>query len=147
MVMADTETGEPEARKVSPKNKLNDLTARQWLPETVSVWRQKGLGAKHPDAQIERQHPAPFSFTDVARLVRFFSKEGETVLDPFVGVGSTLKAAATEGRRGVGIELSETFADLTRQRLETEVAGTLFEGPQQIVHQGDARSVLPALRI
>jgi DNA modification methylase len=145
MVMADTEASEPEERKVSPKNKLNDLTAREWLPETVSVWRQKGLGAKHPDAQIERQHPAPFSFTDVARLVRFFSKEGETVLDPFVGVGSTLKAAATEGRHGVGIELSETFADLTRQRLETEIAGTLFEVPEQIVHQGDARSVLPTL--
>lgn len=73
-----------------PRNNLNNLSASEWIPETVSVWIQKGLGAGHPDAQIERQHPAPFSFTDVARLVRFFTKAGETVLDPFVGVGSTL---------------------------------------------------------
>src|ERR1017187_5068512 len=72
---------------VDPRNELNDLTAREWIPETVSVWTQKGLGAGHPDAQIERQHPAPFSFTDVGRLIRFFTKPGAVVLDPFVGVG------------------------------------------------------------
>jgi DNA modification methylase len=57
------------------------------MSESVSVWTQKGLGAKHADAQIEREHPAPFSFTDVTRLVRLFTKRGMTVLDPFVGVG------------------------------------------------------------
>ena len=85
-----------------PRNKLNALTSKEWIPETVSVWTQKGLGAKHPDAQIEKQHPAPFSFTDVARLVRFFTKPDDTVLDPFVGVGSTLKACALERRKGIG---------------------------------------------
>jgi DNA modification methylase len=93
---------EKKPQKVDPKNSLNDLTAREWIPETISVWTQKGLGAGHPDAQIERQHPAPFSFTDVSRLVRFFTKRGETVLDPFVGVGSTLKACALESRKGMG---------------------------------------------
>jgi hypothetical protein len=83
----------PAAAIVSPRNHLNELTAREWIPETVSVWRQRGLGANHPDAQIERQHPAPFSFTDVGRLIRFFTKKGDTVLDPFVGVGSTLRRA------------------------------------------------------
>lgn len=130
---------------VSPRNKLNDLTAKEWLPETVSVWRQKGLGAKHPDAQIEKQHPAPFSFTDVSRLVRFFTKSGQTVLDPFVGIGSTLKAAALEGREGIGIELSPVFAELTRERLRTELAGSLFAFPKQQVIEGDARDVLPTL--
>ena len=47
---------------------LNDLTGREWIAETKNVWFQKGLGAKHPEAQIERQHPAPYSFQDVARL-------------------------------------------------------------------------------
>lgn len=137
----DGEHGE----QVSPRNKLNDLTAREWLPETVSVWRQKGLGANHPDAQIEKQHPAPFSFTDISRLVRFFTKADQLVLDPFVGIGSTLKAAAVEGRRGVGIELSPFFADLARQRLETELSGGLFPVPEQTVLEGDAREVLPTL--
>ena len=74
-------------RVVSPRNTLNALTAKEWITETVSVWRQRGLGRGHPDTAIERQHPAPFSFTDVARLVRFFTKPGQTVLDPFVGFG------------------------------------------------------------
>jgi len=130
---------------VSPRNKLNDLTAKEWLPETVSVWRQRGLGANHPDAQIEKQHPAPFSFTDVSRLIRFFTKSGQTVLDPFVGIGSTLKAAALEGRRGVGIELSSTFADLSQERLSKELEASLLPPLEQEVIQGDARTVLPTL--
>lgn len=136
---------EAQEAEVSPRNKLNDLTAREWLPETVSVWRQKGLGRDHPDAQIEKQHPAPFSFTDVARLVRFFTKANETVLDPFVGIGSTLKAAAVEGRRGIGIELSPVFAGLTRQRLKNELGDSLFPYPEQRLMEGDARQVLTTL--
>lgn len=136
----DTETG-----GVSPRNKLNDLTAKEWIQETVSVWRQKGLGAGHPDAQIERLHPAPFSFTDVSRLIRFFTKSGQTVLDPFVGIGSTLKAACLEGRRGIGIELSEEFADLARERLDREIRDLLFDQPEQVVITGDARDVLATL--
>ncbi len=134
-----------ESGGVSPRNKLNDLTAKEWIQETVSVWRQKGLGAGHPDAQIERLHPAPFSFTDVSRLIRFFTKADQTVLDPFVGIGSSLKAACIEGRRSVGIELSPEFADLARERLDREVADSLFDRPEQAVITGDAREVLPTL--
>ena len=57
---------EQDHRKIDPRNKLNELTAKEWIAETVSVWNQRGLGANHPEAKIERQHPAPFSFTDVA---------------------------------------------------------------------------------
>ena len=87
---------EENERHIDPRNKLNELTAKEWIVETISVWNQRGLGAGHPDARIERQHPAPFSFTDVGRLIRYFTKSGQTVLDPFVGVGSTLKACAVE---------------------------------------------------
>lgn len=138
-------TTESDKDIVSPRNKLNDLTAKEWIAETVSVWRQKGLGAKHLDAQIEKLHPAPFSYTDVSRLVRFFTKRGQTVLDPFVGIGSTLKAAALEERVGIGIELNPTFAQLSRERLEKEIVGGLFELPEQRVLEGDARDVLPTL--
>lgn len=130
---------------VHPRNHLNDLTAPEWIAETVSVWRQKGLGAGHADAQIEKLHPAPFSFTDVARLIRFFSKSGQTVLDPFAGIGSALKAAALDGRKGIGIELNPHFVELTRQRLDQEVVGTLFDLPEQIILEGDSRAVLPTL--
>lgn len=130
---------------VDPRNVLNDLSAREWIAETVSVWIQRGLGAGHADAQIEKQHPAPFSFSDVRRLIRFFTKSGQTVLDPFVGVGSTLKACALEGRKGIGIELSDRYAQLAEERLRREVGGlfsTLY--PQQVL-VGDSRELLKGL--
>ena len=51
---------------IDKRNTLNDLTGKEWLPETKSYFYQKGLGAEHKDAQIERQHPAPFSFQDTS---------------------------------------------------------------------------------
>jgi DNA modification methylase len=133
---------EVEVPKVSPRNKLNDLTAREWLPETVSVWTQRGLGANHADAQIERQHPAPFSFSDVRRLVRFFTKSGGTVLDPFVGVGSTLKACALEGRRGIGFELNSRYAGLAEERLRIELDESAPTRGDQKVLVGDSRELI-----
>src|SRR5206468_4742538 len=124
--------------RATPINRLNDLSAKEWIPETVSVWIQKGLGKAHEHAQIERQHPAPFSFQDVARLIRFFTKTGETVLDPFVGVGSTLKAAAVEGRCGVGIELNPRYAELAKRRLAEEVDANILATSRQQVIRGDA---------
>jgi len=132
-------------KRAAPINKLNDLVAKEWIPETVSVWVQRGLGKGHEHAQIEKLHPAPFSFQDIARLIRFFTKAGEIVLDPFVGVGSTLKAAAIEGRSGVGIELNKKYAKLAQDRLSTEVdRAILHANPQRVIH-GDARKALPKL--
>lgn len=144
-VLADAEPASAVA-VVHEKNKLNELTAREWIAETKSFSFQKGLGASHAHAEIERLHPAPFSFQDVGRLIRFFTKSGDSVLDPFVGVGSTLKACALLGRRGVGIELMPTWADLARLRLEREIEGfdALLAQEQEII-QGDVRAVLPDL--
>jgi len=127
---------------VDARNTLNDLNATEWIPETVSVRVQRGLGASHPDAQIERQHPAPFSFTDVSRLIRFFTKPAAVVLDPFLGIGSTSKACALEGRKSVGIELNPRYARLAKQRLQTEVRYPFASVGDQQILQGDARDVL-----
>ncbi|MFC2076206.1 DNA methyltransferase [candidate division KSB1 bacterium] len=131
------------ARKVV--NILNDLTAKEWIAETTSVWIQKGLGKNHKHAQIEREHPAPFSYQDVARLIRFFTKGGQTVLDPFVGVGSTLKAAALEGRKGVGIELNPQYVKLAKKRLKNEIEPDLYACLDQTILLGDARDLIPTL--
>lgn len=103
------------------RNQLNDLTGKDWLPETKSYFYQKGLGANHPDAQIEKQHPAPFSFQDIEKLILFFTKKGMNVLDPFGGVGSTAKACAVSGRHCTSIELSPKYHTLSIERLEKEV--------------------------
>jgi DNA modification methylase/transcriptional regulator with XRE-family HTH domain len=142
---AESKSETESPRSVHPRNALNALTASEWIADTVSVWTQRGLGAGHADAQIERQHPAPFSFTDVARLVKFFSKPGDLVLDPFVGVGSTLKACAIEGRRGLGIELNPKYAQLARERLQTELGLLAAAAPEQTILEGDARSLALSL--
>lgn len=106
---------------VDTRNKLNDLTGKEWLPETKSFFYQKGLGANHPEAQIEKLHPAPYSFQDIGHLVNFFTKKEMFVLDPFGGIGSTAKACEINGRKCTSIELSKTWHDLAIKRLETEV--------------------------
>ncbi len=142
---AQSANGHSKPSKPDPRNPLNDLTSTEWLPETISVWTQRGLGAGHADAQIERQHPAPFSFTDVSRLVRFFTKRGGAVLDPFVGVGSTLKACAIEGRKGIGFELNPKYAKLAKERLRTEVRDLWATADAQEVRVGDARTLVGEL--
>lgn len=126
-------------------NTLNDLSSKEWLPETVTVFAQKGLGAGSSEAQIEKLHPAPYSYQDVARHIRFFTKEGDYVLDPFVGVGSTLKAAATENRRGLGIELNPKYAELSRLRIETEVPLLSEYKDKQETICGDSLVILKTL--
>ena len=73
------------------------------------------------EAQIEKLHPAPYSFQDIGHLVRFFTKKGMRVLDPFGGVGSTAKACEIDGRVCTSIELSPKWHQLSIERLEKEV--------------------------
>ena len=70
---------------VDIRNSLNDLTGKDWLPETKSFFYQKGLGANHPEAQIEKLHPAPYSFQDIIHLVKFFTKGPEASPAPRPG--------------------------------------------------------------
>lgn len=107
--------------KQDKRNRLNDLSGAEWIQETKSFFFQKGLGASHPHAAIEREHPAPFSYQDIQRLIAFFTKTGDLVLDPFSGVGSTAKACCLMGRRSVNIELSRRWHNLARKRIKTEL--------------------------
>lgn len=138
----NTETG-ALSKGVDTRNNLNDLNGSQWLPETKSFFYQKGLGSNHPHAQIERQHPAPYSYQDVEHIITFFTKKGMSVLDPFGGVGSTAKACELEGRFCTSIELQKKWNDLAVERLETEVGkGT---SAKHIFIIGDSRVELPKM--
>jgi hypothetical protein len=61
--MMDKKIPQPDAQELDPKgavsskNKLNDLTAKEWIPETVTVWRQKGLGPGHPQKSTATWSP------------------------------------------------------------------------------------------
>ena len=163
------------------RNRLNDLTNREWMRETKSFWRGEGgtgslvapeaveefsrwlretrgeeeaeqllgqlfgsrmVSLNPPRSRAKLAHPATFSERDIERLIRFFTKEGELVLDPFVGSGSTLLAARACGRASLGLELIPQWAQVARTRLaeESDPAGAPAE-----VRETDALAGLRAL--
>lgn len=123
---------------VDKRNKLNDLSAKEWIQETKSFFFQKGLGSNSPEAKYEKMHPAPFSFTDICKLIRLFTKRDGKVLDPFLGIGSTIKACVEIQREGFGIELSPKWCEITRQRLLKE-SNYEIDGEHMIC--GDSRKL------
>ncbi len=130
---------------VDPRNTLNDLTSKQWIRYSKSFWFQKGLGADHQETAIERRHPAPFSYKIVQKLILLFTKPRMTVLDPFCGVASTLKAAALSGRNGVGIEIAQRWVTLGKERLAKEVSEDLRKELSLRIIRGDCLKRLPRL--
>lgn len=67
-----------------------------------------------------RAHPAPYPVELAKRLIRMFSFVGDTVLDPFLGTGSTLVAAADCGRNGIGVEVDPVYLRMAMARLRNE---------------------------
>lgn len=121
---------------------LNDLSPREWVRRTKTVLLQRGLGTSHPHVAYEIRHPCPFSYRDAEQLITFFTKPGESVLDPFMGVASTLKACALNGRLGTGIELNPEYCRWGRERLMVEVSPDQLERYPQRIIEGDARLVV-----
>lgn len=70
-----------------------------------------------------REHPAPFPLELAERLVRMFSFVGDTVLDPFMGTGTTNLAAARWGRHSIGCEVDPHYFSLAERRLRNETSG------------------------
>jgi site-specific DNA-methyltransferase (adenine-specific) len=62
-------------------------------------------------------HPCPFPEEIPYRLVRWFSYQGDLVLDPFCGIGTTCKVAAAMDRAWIGYEIEEKYARITRERV------------------------------
>jgi DNA modification methylase len=69
-----------------------------------------------------RHHPAPYPVELAERLIRMFSFVGDTVLDPFLGTGTTTIAAAKSGRNSIGFEIDEHYFDLTHKRIANETS-------------------------
>jgi DNA modification methylase len=100
------------SREVHPANTLNELTGEEWLYFTKSL-----LVTAYPSElghALRKRHGANKPPRLMARLIEFFTKSGELVLDPFAGVGGTLLGAAIARgpRRAIGLELNPTWADV-----------------------------------
>ena len=72
-----------------------------------------------------REHPAPYPEELASRLVRMFSFVGDTVLDPFMGTGTTTVAASKWGRNSIGVEIDSAYFALAEQRIR-KMTGGLF---------------------
>jgi len=120
---------DPDAGAYHLENSLNDMTGKEWVKFTCSWFI---FNALRDDLMAEKKldpttahHPATFSPTMVEHFIKFFTKKGATVIDPFCGIGSTLEACKRTGRKGVGIELNPKYHKLCLKRTP-EFADTIY---------------------
>jgi len=90
------------------------ITTDEFMEATLDRWRIDSESARRV------QHPAPFPVELPRRLIDLYTYEGDIVLDPFLGAGTTLVAAERTGRRGIGYDLDPRYIDIANSRLETE---------------------------
>lgn len=111
---------DPENGAYDLSNPLNELTGKEWVKFTRSWFifnaLQKDLKEEREVSPNTQDHPATYSPTMIEDFVKFFTKKGENVLDPFCGIGSTLVACKRTGRIGYGIELSKKYYKLSLKR-------------------------------
>jgi DNA modification methylase len=129
----------PEKSKRRNTGDLNDLTGTEWIKATKS-WFVCDSRRYHRNRRTEL-HPARFPEEMVSEFLLFFTKREGWVLDPFCGSGATLVSCLENERRGVGVELSERYAQVAGKRV-TELDPS---GATQVLC-GDARRLTePAL--
>lgn len=86
-----------------------------------------------------REHPAPYPLELAERLVRMFSFVGDTVLDPFMGTGTTNVAAAKWGRNSIGVEITPEYFDMAATRLHRETSGLFSTAEIHLERGGDGQ--------
>ncbi len=96
------------------RNKINDLTGKEWLKFSKSVW----ISQKSAVDKDAFEHPAPFLVEDIKKLISLFTKKKDKVLDPFMGSGTTVLASIDSQRYGIGIDLNKEYIKLTKKRLK-----------------------------
>ncbi len=117
-------------------NHLNCMSAKEWLKSQLGVWQ---FSYEVRDIRDKSIHPATFPISLSKRVIELFTHEGELVLDPFVGSGTTLIAANDLNRNAVGFDLQKSYIDLCEQRLKEQP--NLFRNSDQIAIQDDARNI------
>lgn len=102
-------------------SKESTIKKDEFIQWTNGLWTFSGESAK------KVHHPAPFPVELPMRCIKLFSYVGDTVLDPFVGSGTTLVAAVNLGRKGIGIDIDKHYCRLAKRRVLTECSSRLWE--------------------
>lgn len=103
----------PVSKEVKEQSRISTQDWQNWAVN--SIWEMQPARAKAVG------HPAPFPAELPSRLIKLYSFVGDTVLDPFVGSGTTVRVAQQLGRNGIGFEISPEFVELARQGLASEL--------------------------
>ena len=116
-----------------PMNKLN---GKEWLQSSFSIWRDEKKNAE----EKKLKHPAMYPIALAEKLIKIYTKDdGEVILDPFSGVGSTIIAAKNLNKKGIGMELNPEFCEVSKQRLnQSTLTESKFE--QKIICE-DSRNL------
>lgn len=121
-------------RSPSPRERLlSIISADNYQLWFRQIWSDI-TGTSHP------HHPAPYPIEFAERLVRMFSFVGDTVLDPFMGTGTTNLACARWGRNSVGIEIDEKYFEIARKRVAEHGADLYLCSAVSTRTHGHARS-------
>jgi DNA modification methylase len=123
--------------KIHPKNKLNDLHGNAWSFFTKTI-----IQTSYPSIlghKLRKKHYANKPPMLMRQIIEFFTKRGQTVLDPFAGVGGSLLGASLCNRKVLGIELEQQWIDIYNEVCRQENIK-----PQEIIC-GDSLEVLPML--
>jgi DNA modification methylase len=123
-----------------PANHINCLTAKEWIQSQVAIWE---FSYERRDIRDKSVHPAVFPIGLPAKCIKLFTHEGELVIDPFSGIGTTLLAAQDLNRNAIGFDLKQEYIDITQDRLSR---GNLINRSQQIAVKDDARNIPQYLR-
>lgn len=100
-------------KQVISENELNDLNGSEWTIRGKSVQTFSG-----PITEKRKKHGAAFPFALAKHFTKIYSKPGDTIFDPFAGVGTTLDAANILSRHSIGIELNNDFINLFNQGID-----------------------------
>ena len=92
----------------------SDITREEFMEWTCGVWSFSG------EKKSKIGHPTPFPVELPRRCIKLFSYVGDTVLDPFMGSGSTLIAARQNNRAGIGIDIEEEYCKIAMDRILKE---------------------------
>jgi site-specific DNA-methyltransferase (adenine-specific) len=95
--------------------KKNDITKQEFMDWTNGVWAFNGQSKKGAGG-----HPAAFPLELPRRCIKLFSFIDDTVLDPFMGSGSTLIAAHLNNRKSIGVDIDKAYCDIAIDRLKLE---------------------------
>jgi len=117
------------------KQAFNQLSPKEWVQYSRSVWNIR----TPPRNQHQFEHGATFPATLVGRVIKLYSQEGDLILDPFLGTGTTLVVAKKLKRYGIGLELYEKYATIAKQSL---IQMDLWEEYPQRVICDDCRNLL-----